>query len=63
MIFIIAIAALVIVGVVLYAHHKHLSAIAEVKGIAETVRSLVRAQCRVPPAASASPAAPKVEQP
>ena len=38
MIFAIVIAAAVIVGVVLYAHHKHLSALAEVKGIVTSLR-------------------------
>ena len=63
MIFIIAIAALVIVGVVLYAHHKHLSALAEISNILTSVRTRLGAQYRVTPAALVIPAAPKVEQP
>ena len=39
MIFAIAIAAAVIVGVVLYAHHKHLSALSEISNILTSVRT------------------------
>ena len=67
MIFAIAIAALVIVGVVLYAHHKHLGAIAEVKVIAETVRRqmiLWRLTGAIHPATpQPGPDVPKVVQP
>ena len=55
MIITILIVGAILAGVVLYAHHKHLSAIAEVKGIVTSLRNF--------PAPSASPAAPKVEQP
>ena len=39
MIFAVAAAVAIITWIVLYAHHKHLSAIAEVKGIVTSLRS------------------------